>query len=173
MARSISRARNAAAATQWSAPVRVRNVYPVRDGWVVVSPGIVPPVAAFMRRLMSWAVEEGLCDAQLVDWDWGSVALRMVQGAITQQQWQVVDEAIARVLAPRTKLEVMAQAVSRKLLIGAGAARRRTARQPAFQRAWLRAREAHVRILVHLRNSAAARCSSPTDRRGARRGRVA
>jgi crotonobetainyl-CoA:carnitine CoA-transferase CaiB-like acyl-CoA transferase len=98
--------------------VRVRNVFPVRDGWVVVSPGIVPPVAAFMRRLMAWCVEEGLCDAQLIDWDWATVAMRMMQGAITQQQWQVVDEAVARVLAPRTKLDVMAQAVSRKLLIG-------------------------------------------------------
>ena len=97
--------------------IRVRNVYAAHDGWVVLSPGIVPPVAAFMRRLMSWAVEEGLCDAQLVDWDWGSVAMRMMQGAITQQQWLEVDEAIAKLLAPRTKAEVMAQAVSRKLLL--------------------------------------------------------
>ena len=98
--------------------VRVRTLYRVRDGWVVVSPGIVPPVAAFMRRLMSWAVEEGLCDAQLIDWDWGTAAMRMVQGAISPQQWQVVDEAIAALLAPRTKAQVMGEAVSRKLLLG-------------------------------------------------------
>ncbi len=97
--------------------VRVRNIYPVRDGWVLVSAGIVPPVAAFMRRLMSWAVEENLCDASLIDWDWGSVAIRMMQGAISAQEWQVVDDAIAQLLAPRTKAEVMAQAVARKLLL--------------------------------------------------------
>ena len=97
--------------------VRVRNIYPVRDGFVVVSPGILPPVAAFMRRLMGWAAEEGLCDQALVDWDWANVAMRMLGGAIDQVQWQRVDEAIAALLAPRTKREIMQEAVSRKLLL--------------------------------------------------------
>ena len=97
--------------------VRVRNIYPVRDGFVVMSPGIVPPVAAFMRRLMSWVAESGLCDQALVDWDWASVAVRMVGGAIDQAQWQRVDDAIGALLAPLTKLEIMQQAVSRKLLL--------------------------------------------------------
>ncbi len=97
--------------------IRVRNVYPVHDGWVMVTPGIVPPVAAFMRRLMSWAVEEDLCDAQLIEWDWGSVAARMAQGEISPQQWRPVDAAIEALLAPRSKAEVMAEAVSRKLLL--------------------------------------------------------
>ena len=97
--------------------VRVRTIYPVHDGWVLVSAGIVPPVAAFMRRLMSWAAEEKLCDAALIEWDWGSVAPRMMQGAISAADWKVVDEAIAQLLAPRTKAEIMAQAVARKLLL--------------------------------------------------------
>jgi hypothetical protein len=67
--------------------VRVRTVYPARDGWVLVSPGIAPPVAAFMRRLMSWAVEEGLCAPELIDWDWGGVASRMLQGTIGVADW--------------------------------------------------------------------------------------
>jgi len=97
--------------------VRVRTIYPVRDGWVLVSAGIVPPVAAFMRRLMSWAAEEKLCDPALIDWDWGSMAPRMMQGAVTAADWQVVDEAIEQLLAPRTKAEIMAEAVARKLLL--------------------------------------------------------
>jgi crotonobetainyl-CoA:carnitine CoA-transferase CaiB-like acyl-CoA transferase len=97
--------------------VRVRNIYPVRDGFVVMSPGILPPVAAFMRRLMSWAAEEGLCDQALVDWDWASVAMRMMQGAIDQAQWDRIDAAIEQLLASRTKLDIMQQAVTRKLLL--------------------------------------------------------
>jgi crotonobetainyl-CoA:carnitine CoA-transferase CaiB-like acyl-CoA transferase len=97
--------------------VRVRNIYPVRDGFVVMSPGIVPPVAAFMRRLMGWAAEEGLCDPAMIDWDWATVAMRMVQGAIDQAQWDRIDAAIAQLLGSRTKLDIMQQAVSRKLLL--------------------------------------------------------
>lgn len=97
--------------------VRVRSIYPVRDGWVLVSAGIVPPVAAFMRRLMAWAAEEKLCDATLIDQDWGSVAPRMMQGSFSAADWQVVDDAIATLLASRTKAEIMAQAVARKLLL--------------------------------------------------------
>src|SRR5262249_52216832 len=97
--------------------VRVRNIYPVRDGFVVMSPGILPPVAAFMRRLMSWAVEEGLCDQALVDWDWATVAMRMMQGAIDQAQWDRIDLMIGQLLASRTKLDIMQEAVTRKLLL--------------------------------------------------------
>ena len=97
--------------------VRVRSIYPVRDGWVLVSAGIVPPVAAFMRRLMAWAAEEKLCDATLIDQDWGSVAPRMMQGSFSAADWQVVDAAIATLLGSRTKAEIMAQAVARKLLL--------------------------------------------------------
>ncbi len=97
--------------------IRVRTIYPVLDGWVLVSAGIVPPVAAFMRRLISWAVEERLCDAALIDWDWGTVAPRMMQGSFSAADWKTVDDAIAQLLASRTKAEVMAQAVARKLLL--------------------------------------------------------
>ena len=97
--------------------VRVRTVYPARDGWVLVSPGIAPPVAAFMRRLMNWAVEEGLCDAAFADRDWGSVGLQMLQGAVSAQEWEAVDAVIAALLATRTKAQVMAEAASRKLLV--------------------------------------------------------
>ena len=97
--------------------IRVRTIYPVLDGWVLVSAGIVPPVAAFMRRLISWAAEERLCDAALIDWDWGTVAPRMMQGSFSAADWKTVDDAIAQLLASRTKAEVMAQAVARKLLL--------------------------------------------------------
>jgi len=97
--------------------IRIRTLYPVRDGWVLVSPGILPPVAAFMRRLMSWAVEEGLCGADLIEWDWGSAAPQMLQGTITSEWWANVERAIAGLLSGRTKAEVMAAAVQRKLLL--------------------------------------------------------
>jgi crotonobetainyl-CoA:carnitine CoA-transferase CaiB-like acyl-CoA transferase len=97
--------------------IRIRTLYPVRDGWVLVSAGILPPVAAFMRRLMSWAAEEGLCGKELIEWDWATAALQMLQGTITSEWWAGVERAIAGLLSTRTKAEVMAAAVQRKLLL--------------------------------------------------------
>src|SRR5262249_46760979 len=97
--------------------VRARNIYPVRDGFVVMSPGIVPPVAALMRRLRSWAAEEGVCEQAPGAWDWATVAMRMMQGAIDQAQWDRIDAAIGRLLGGHTKLDIMQQAVTRKLLL--------------------------------------------------------
>jgi crotonobetainyl-CoA:carnitine CoA-transferase CaiB-like acyl-CoA transferase len=97
--------------------VRVRTLFPVRDGWVLVSAGVLPPVAAFQRRLLSWAAESGHCAHDLIAWDWGNVAMQMLGGAITQADWDPVERAVAALLAPLTKAEVMAAAVQRKLLI--------------------------------------------------------
>ena len=97
--------------------VRVRTVYPARDGWVLVSPAIAPPVAAFMRRLMNWAVEDGLCDAAFVERDWGALGMQLLLGSVAAAEWEAVDAVVAALFATRTKAQVMAEAAARKLLI--------------------------------------------------------
>ncbi|HEY6598726.1 MAG TPA: CoA transferase, partial [Pseudomonadales bacterium] len=97
--------------------VRVRTIYPARDGWVLVSPAIAPPVAAFMRRLMNWAVEDGLCDAAFVERDWGALGMQLLLGSVAAAEWEAVDAVVAALFATRTKAQVMAEAAARKLLI--------------------------------------------------------
>jgi crotonobetainyl-CoA:carnitine CoA-transferase CaiB-like acyl-CoA transferase len=96
---------------------RVRSLFPAADGWVLALPGILPPMALFMRRLMIWVAEEGLCDAGLNEVEWGNVAGQMAAGEFDSATWAAVDEGIAALIADRSKHEIMAQAVARKLLV--------------------------------------------------------
>src|SRR4029453_15741650 len=59
----------------------------------------------------------GLCSSELVERDWGSAAMQMLQGTFTPELWADVERAIAGLLSARTKAEVMAAAVQRKLLL--------------------------------------------------------
>lgn len=97
--------------------VRVRYLYPVRDGYALVQHGILPPLAAFQRRLVAWAIDAGVLDAAFAEWDWGSLAFRLVAGQVSAADWETVDCAIAALLAPLDKDAVMREAVARKLLV--------------------------------------------------------
>ena len=95
----------------------LRTRYPTADGWVTLGPGFLPSTGHFMKRLLSWLVEEGVCDAALVDEDWGSFALRMIGGALPETAYQPVDRALEAFFARRTGAELMEQSVKRRLLI--------------------------------------------------------
>ncbi len=97
--------------------VDLRSLYPTTDGWVLVLQGIVPPLAAFMNRLTGWLHGLGLLDAGLLGQPWGQAAMKMATGAITQEQWAPIQDAIAHAVASRSKAELMAIAVERRLLI--------------------------------------------------------
>jgi crotonobetainyl-CoA:carnitine CoA-transferase CaiB-like acyl-CoA transferase len=97
--------------------VHVQNQFQARDGWVVCLPGVLPPIAAFMERLMAWVFEEGLCREEDLRWDWGGVALQIMQGQVTPEQWAPVTAGMEALIAGRTKAELMSEAISRRLLI--------------------------------------------------------
>ena len=97
--------------------VDLRSLYPAGDGWVMVLQGIVPPLVAFMNRLTQWLHSLGLLDASLLGQPWGQSALKMATGAITQEQWAPIQDAIASAMASRSKAELMAIAVEHRLLI--------------------------------------------------------
>ncbi|MEZ5559422.1 MAG: CoA transferase [Pseudomonadales bacterium] len=97
--------------------VHLRNQFQARDGWVVVLQGVLPPLAAFMERLMAWVHEEGLCSERDLQWPWGQAAVQMLQGQITEADWAPVQSGIERLIAARSKAELMDEAVRRRLLI--------------------------------------------------------
>ena len=97
--------------------VHVQNQFQARDGWVVVLQGILPPLVAFMERLMAWVHEEGLCAEADLHWNWGQAAADMMQGRITAEDWAPVQQGIEALIAGRTKAELMEAAVARRLLI--------------------------------------------------------
>ena len=98
--------------------MRVRFLYEARDGFVMVQHGLLPPVAQFQRRLADWLVEEKLIERAYLDWDWGTLVFRMVAGTADAEAWRTFDRAVETLCASRTKLEMMNEAVRRKLLVG-------------------------------------------------------
>ena len=97
--------------------VSVKAQFRCADGWVVALQGILPPLAAFMERLMAWVHAEGHCTEADLKWDWGNVAGRMMAGQIGAEDWAPVQGGIERLLASRTKAEIMDAAAGRRLLL--------------------------------------------------------
>ena len=67
--------------------VYLQSQFKALDGWVVCLPGVLPPIAQFMQRLMAWVHEEGLCTQSDLRWDWGSVSVQIMQGKISGDDW--------------------------------------------------------------------------------------
>jgi crotonobetainyl-CoA:carnitine CoA-transferase CaiB-like acyl-CoA transferase len=84
---------------------------------VVCLPGVLPPIARFMERLMAWVFEEGLCTSEDLKWDWGRVSMQIMQGQISAAEWAPVTRGIETLISQRTKAQLMAAAIERRLLI--------------------------------------------------------
>ena len=95
----------------------IRLLYPVSDGWVVLAPGLLPSTGHFQKRLLAWIAEEGGCDPGLVDEDWASFGLRLFMGQLPADAYEKTDAAFADFFRTRTRAELMAAAVERKLLL--------------------------------------------------------
>lgn len=95
----------------------MRTRYETRDGWVVLGPGFLPSTGPFLTRLAQWAHAEGLCDASYVAEEWGSFGIRMLLGQLEPDFYAPFDAALERLFAARTNLEILREAVTRKLLV--------------------------------------------------------
>jgi crotonobetainyl-CoA:carnitine CoA-transferase CaiB-like acyl-CoA transferase len=95
--------------------MRVR--YATSDGWVVLGPGFLPSTGPFLTRLARWAHEEGLCDVRYVAEEWGSFGIRMLLGQVEPDFYAPFDAALERLFGARTNLELLREAVARKLLV--------------------------------------------------------
>ncbi|MGE0622402.1 MAG: CoA transferase [Pseudomonadales bacterium] len=97
--------------------VYLKNQFDALDGQVVVLQGILPPLAAFMTRLMAWVHEAGFIDARHLERDWGQVAMQLAMGKIGAEDWAPVQDGIERLMGSHTKAELMREAVLRRLLV--------------------------------------------------------
>ncbi len=95
--------------------MRVR--YQSRDGWVVLGPGFLPSTGPFLTRLARWVCEAGLCDECFTAEDWGSYGIRCLLGQVPPEHYAPFDAALEKLFAARTNVEILAEAVARKLLV--------------------------------------------------------
>ena len=91
--------------------------YAVRDGWVVLGPGILPSTGHFMKRLLTWALEEGFGEPEAIDEDWNSFAVRMIVKELPGNAFDATDATLRAFFATRTKAELVEAACKRKLLL--------------------------------------------------------
>ena len=92
--------------------------YALRDGSVVLGPAWLPSTGHFMKRLLDWAQERGLCDdPSLLEEDWSSYAMRMLRKEVSAEDFAPVDAILTKLFAGLDKAEVMDAVVGRKLLL--------------------------------------------------------
>jgi crotonobetainyl-CoA:carnitine CoA-transferase CaiB-like acyl-CoA transferase len=91
--------------------------YPLRDGWVALGPAFLPSTGHFMKRLLSWALEEGFGEPAALDEDWGQFVLRVIRREVDVARFAPIDDTLREFFATRTKAEVVEAACKRKLLL--------------------------------------------------------
>ena len=92
--------------------------YPLRDGIVVLGPAWLPSTGHFMTRLVAWADELGFCKhPALLEENWSTFAMRMIRGELGEEDFAPVDAMLAELFASRTKDEIMAAVVEKRLLM--------------------------------------------------------
>jgi crotonobetainyl-CoA:carnitine CoA-transferase CaiB-like acyl-CoA transferase len=91
--------------------------YALKDGSVVLGPAWLPSTGHFMKRLMNWAHDLGLCDdPAYLEEDWGSYALRMTARQLSGEDFEPVDRILETLFAGCTKAEIMQTVLERRLL---------------------------------------------------------
>ena len=98
-------------------PYTLRLVYPASDGHVSITFLFGSMVGPFTQRLMRWVHEEGFCDEATRDLNYVEFFNLMFSGRLDPATMQQATDAVAAFTATRSKAELMAGAVERRLLI--------------------------------------------------------
>jgi crotonobetainyl-CoA:carnitine CoA-transferase CaiB-like acyl-CoA transferase len=97
--------------------VRIRLLYPAKDGFVSIAFLFGATIGAGTARLMKVVHEKGFCDAATRDKDWIGYAELLTSGVEPLAEFERVKEIIARFTLSMTKDELLQLAVERNLLI--------------------------------------------------------
>lgn len=119
-------------------PLSVRFIFPARDGHVSITFLFGNSVGPFTRRLMSWAHDEGCCDAATRDKNWIEFFDRIFTGDETFAELERAKDVVAALTRTKTKAELLAAALERDLLIAPVATTREVveSRQLAAREYW-------------------------------------
>jgi crotonobetainyl-CoA:carnitine CoA-transferase CaiB-like acyl-CoA transferase len=97
--------------------VRLRFVYPCRDGYVNVTLLFGAAIGPATRRLFEWIYEEGFCDATTRDKDWIGYGLHLLIGQEPPEELARVIDCVERFTLSHTKAELFDEALRRRVLI--------------------------------------------------------
>jgi crotonobetainyl-CoA:carnitine CoA-transferase CaiB-like acyl-CoA transferase len=113
---------SAAGAKRGSGGVKVgrlvaRQVWPARDGYVVLVLWFGPALALPMQRLMQCVFEHGFCDEATRDRDWSTYDARLISGEVPVEEYEALKMTVERFTRSLTKAELLKLALERALLI--------------------------------------------------------
>ncbi|WP_181311740.1 CaiB/BaiF CoA-transferase family protein [Nocardioides campestrisoli] len=86
------------------------------DGIVELHLSMGPAAGAFTNRLFAWIAEEGLLPGDVATWDWRTVPDRFTAGDLTTDDLERARAAVRSFLLTRTKEQVVAASLERRLL---------------------------------------------------------
>lgn len=96
----------------------IRLMWPCVDGHVSVTFLFGAAIGPFTRRLMEWVCEEGFCDEATRDKDWIDYAMALLDGREPLTEYmRIRNQVLVDFFATKTKAELLAAAVQRRLLI--------------------------------------------------------
>ena len=98
-------------------PMKMRWVFPAKDGYVAVSLLFGSAAGPMTRRLMECIHEEGGCDEATRDKDWIGYTELVFSGKEPVEEYERVKEVVAGFTATKTKAELLQAALERGLLI--------------------------------------------------------
>ena len=96
-----------------STGARMREVWPCRDGYVLFRVMGGKAGAGFMRALVEWMDSEDRCNDYLRERKWEELDL----GKVTQEEYNLAEEPIAKFLLAHTKAELYEGAVKRRIML--------------------------------------------------------
>jgi crotonobetainyl-CoA:carnitine CoA-transferase CaiB-like acyl-CoA transferase len=98
-------------------PLRLRFVFPCKDGHVNVTFLFGTIFGPSTRRLFEWIYEDGFCDEATRDKDWTAFGLHLMNGKETLQEFARCTECLERFTLSHTKVELSEGATRRKILM--------------------------------------------------------
>jgi crotonobetainyl-CoA:carnitine CoA-transferase CaiB-like acyl-CoA transferase len=98
-------------------PIDVRQVWPARDGYVVLVLWFGPAIGLATSRLMQCVFEHGFCDQATRDHDWTTYDARLISGEVPLEEYDQLKLTIERFTRSLTKAELLKLALERALLI--------------------------------------------------------
>jgi crotonobetainyl-CoA:carnitine CoA-transferase CaiB-like acyl-CoA transferase len=112
----------AAAAKRTSGGVKIgrlvaRQVWPARDGYVVLVLWFGPALALPLQRLMQCVFEHGFCDEATRDRDWMTYDSKLLSGEVPAEEYEALEKTVECFTRSLTKAELLELALERALLI--------------------------------------------------------
>lgn len=97
--------------------LQLRQTWPAKDGLACVAHLFGPIFGLPTRRLMEYVCDEGFCDEATRDKDWIEYGAMLLDGREPIEEFERVKDCIAACTASKTKAELLAAALERRLLV--------------------------------------------------------